>query len=63
MRTLVALIWTASLAAQQPVRNPRTSPDDEGDLCRVGLEFVNPSPESREGVERFIREWSDKAGS
>ena len=39
------------------------SPDDEGDLCRVGLEFVNPSPESREGVERFIREWSDKAGS
>src|SRR5256714_14343944 len=28
MRTLVALIWTASLAAQQPVRNPRTSPED-----------------------------------
>src|SRR6266705_999486 len=39
------------------------SPDDEGDRCRVGLEFVNPSPESREGVERFIREWSDKAGT
>src|SRR5258705_9127032 len=28
MRTLVALIWTASAAAQQPVRNPRTSPED-----------------------------------
>ncbi len=28
MRTLVALIWAASLAAQQPVRNPRTSQED-----------------------------------
>jgi len=28
MRKLVGLIWAASLVAQQPVRNPRTSPED-----------------------------------
>jgi cytochrome c oxidase cbb3-type subunit 3 len=28
MRSLAALIWAASLAAQQPLRNPRTSPED-----------------------------------
>jgi putative heme-binding domain-containing protein len=28
MRTLAVLIWAASLAAQPPVRNPRTSPED-----------------------------------
>src|SRR5579859_4485325 len=28
MRTLAALIWAVSLAAQPPVRNPRTSPED-----------------------------------
>ncbi len=37
------------------------SPDDQSDRCLVGLEFVNPSPENREGIEQFIRKWSGQA--